>query len=90
MCVHDIFTTVPWLLTIQLAVLGRLDAGYPSLRYPGQGFETFMESIVAGGDLLGYKAGAGFPWVKPRFHPGLYILGPFKGVFKSLRQGMRD
>ena len=25
-------------------------------RYPGQGFEQFVESIVAGGDLLGYKA----------------------------------
>jgi len=24
--------------------------------YPGQGFEQFMESIVSGGDLLGYKA----------------------------------
>jgi len=24
--------------------------------YPGQGFEQFVESIVAGGDLLGYKA----------------------------------
>ena len=27
-----------------------------SQRYPGQGFEQFMESIVSGGDLLGYKA----------------------------------
>ena len=82
MCVHDIFTTVPWLLTIQLAVLGRLDARCPSLRYPGQGFETFMESIVAGGDLLGYKAAAGFPWVNPLRNHGFiwdYILGPFKG-----------
>jgi len=24
--------------------------------YPGQGFEQFMESIISGGDLLGYKA----------------------------------
>ena len=28
-----------------------------SLRlYPGQGFEQYVDSIIAGGDLLGYKA----------------------------------
>ena len=30
--------------------------GRHGLRYPGQGFEQHVESIVAGGDLLGYKA----------------------------------